>query len=217
VQRFFSPFLRADCISIPQEERGHKKVNKKREKVGKKSAEQVTSGGERMKKKGETRKVRTTFFLFHIRSSIRKHKKRKKEINPAPVAAPDGRVEQTVFFDFGPEENGIRSTSCDVDRIIATPGELESSGRSDLRLMRACVAAYYVPEGYCSHKIQPNPNMVGPASRYHGSWEGLTSANLLVAVGRIRDLFDAQDQKGAPVEYIFVSKEVSKEVSSDKL
>ena len=63
-----------------------------------------------MKKKGETRKVRTSFFLFQIRSSIRKHKKRKKGINPAPVAAPDGRVEQTVFFDFGPEENGIRST-----------------------------------------------------------------------------------------------------------
>ena len=64
-----------------------------------------------MKKKGETRKVRTSFFPFHIRSSIRKHKKRKKGINPAPVAAPDGRVEQTVFFDFGPEENGTRSTS----------------------------------------------------------------------------------------------------------
>lgn len=64
-----------------------------------------------MKKKGETRKVRTSFFLFHIRSSIKKHKKRKKGINPAPVAAPDGRVEQTVFFDFGPEENGTRSTT----------------------------------------------------------------------------------------------------------
>ena len=58
-----------------------------------------------MKKKGETRKVRTTFFLFHIRSSIRKHKKRKKEINPAPVAAPDGRVEQTFSFDFGEQLN----------------------------------------------------------------------------------------------------------------
>ena len=112
MQRFFSPFLRADCISIPQEERGHKKVNKKARKSWKE--ERRTSnewGGERMKKKGETRKVRTTFFLFHIRSSTRKHKKRNKGIHPAPVAAPDGRVEQTVIFDFGPEENGTRSTS----------------------------------------------------------------------------------------------------------
>lgn len=60
-----------------------------------------------MKKKGETRKVRTTFFLFHIRSSIRKHKKRKKGINPAPVAAPTVASSRLFFSISDPRKTGF--------------------------------------------------------------------------------------------------------------
>ena len=48
---------------------------------------------------------------FSLLLQHKETQKTKKGINPAPVAAPDGRVEQIVYFDFGPEENEIRSTS----------------------------------------------------------------------------------------------------------